>query len=110
MKLSDVVTSTLTTARGETIILTHDTNLPRPIPLVLEYRGARFSEFDYYTQRVHIEGVSEITAGMQDLNGLTSTIIPMEAVWRGSRKFRAWRNGLLPGSGFLSVRRQGTCD
>ena len=59
-KLGDVVTSTLTTARGETIILTHDTNLPRPYSLGFRIQGVLgLAEFDYYTQRVHIEGVSE---------------------------------------------------
>jgi hypothetical protein len=59
-KLGDVVTSTLTTARGETIILTHDTNLPRPYSLGFRIQGVQgLAEFDYYTQRVHIEGVSE---------------------------------------------------
>ena len=59
-KLGDVINSTLTTARGETIILTHDTNLPRPYSLGFRIQGVQgLAEFDYYTQRVHIEGVSE---------------------------------------------------
>ena len=59
-KLGDVVTSTITTARGETIILTHDTNSPRPYSLGFRIQGVQgLAEFDYYTQRVHIEGVSE---------------------------------------------------
>lgn len=59
-KLGDIVSSTITTARGETIILTHDTNLPRPYSLGFRIQGVQgLAEFDYYTQRVHIEGVSE---------------------------------------------------
>ena len=58
--LGDIVTSTLTTARGETIILTHDTNLPRPYSLGFRIQGVQgLAEFDYHTQRVHIEGISE---------------------------------------------------
>jgi predicted dehydrogenase len=59
-KLGDIVTSTITTARGETIILTHDTNLPRPYSLGFRVQGVDgLAEFDYYTKRVHVEGISE---------------------------------------------------
>lgn len=59
-KLGDIVTSTITTARGETIILTHDTNLPRPYSLGFRVQGVDgLAEFDYYTKRVYVEGTSE---------------------------------------------------
>ncbi len=58
--LGDVVTSTITTARGETIIITHDTNLPRPYSLGFKVQGTGgIADFDYFTKRIHIEGQSE---------------------------------------------------
>lgn len=58
--LGDIVTSTLSTARGETIILTHDTNLPRPYSLGFRVQGVKgLAEFDYGIRRVHVEGISE---------------------------------------------------
>jgi len=59
-KLGDIVTSHITTANGQTIILTHDTNLPRPYSLGFRVQGVKgLTEFDYHTRRVHVEGVSE---------------------------------------------------
>ena len=59
-ELGDIVTSTITTARGETIILTHDTNLPRPYSLGFRAQGVDgLVEFDYHTKRVYAEGTSE---------------------------------------------------
>ena len=59
-KLGDIVTSTITTAKGETIILTHDTNLPRPYSLGFRVQGVDgLAEFDYYTKRIYVEGISE---------------------------------------------------
>ncbi len=59
-ELGDIVTSTITTARGETIILTHDTNLPRPYSLGFRVQGVEgLAEFDYHTRRVYVEGKSE---------------------------------------------------
>jgi predicted dehydrogenase len=57
--LGDIVTSTITTANGETIILTHDTNLPRPYSLGFRVQGVEgLAEFDYYNRRVYVEGKS----------------------------------------------------
>lgn len=39
--LGDVVTSILTTARGEQVVLVHDTNLPRPYSLNFEVQGTK---------------------------------------------------------------------
>ena len=59
-KLGDIVTSTISTARGETIILTHDTNLPRPYSLGFRVQGVDgLAEFDYGTKRIYVEGSSE---------------------------------------------------
>lgn len=58
-KLGDIVTSTITTAREETIILTHDTNLPRPYSLGFRVQGVDgLAEFDYGTKRVYVEDIS----------------------------------------------------
>ncbi|WP_299672042.1 Gfo/Idh/MocA family oxidoreductase [uncultured Polaribacter sp.] len=56
-KQGDIITSTIETANGETIIVTHDVNSPRPYSLGFEVQGSQgISEFDYHTQRIHIEG------------------------------------------------------
>lgn len=58
-KLGDIITSHISTANGETIILTHDTNLPRPYSLGFRVQGVKgLAEFDYHTRRIHVEGVS----------------------------------------------------
>lgn len=58
-KLGDIVTTTIATSNGETIIVTHDTNLPRPYSLDFSLQGVKgITEFDEYTPRVYIEGVS----------------------------------------------------
>ncbi len=45
--LGDVVTSTIKTSRGETIIVTHDTNVPRPYSLGFKLQGTNgLIEFD----------------------------------------------------------------
>lgn len=59
-KLGDVITSTLETAMGETLIVTHDCNLPRPYSLGFRVQGTRgLTEFDYHSQRIYVEGESE---------------------------------------------------
>ena len=59
-KLGDVVTSTINTANGETIIVTHDTNLPRPYSLNFEVQGVKgITDFDYGHRRIYIEGTSK---------------------------------------------------
>ena len=59
-ELGDVVTSQINTANGETILVTHDTNLPRPYSLNFEVQGEKgITDFDYHTRRIYIEGISE---------------------------------------------------
>ena len=59
-KLGDVVTSLITTALGETILVTHDTNLPRPYSLNFSVQGTKgITDFDYHTRRIYVEGTSE---------------------------------------------------
>jgi len=58
--LGDVVTTLISTARDETILVTHDTNLPRPYSLNFEIQGEKgITDFDYHTRRIYIEGTSK---------------------------------------------------
>ncbi len=59
-QLGDVVTSTINTAQGQTIILTHDTNTPRPYSLGFRVQGVQgLIDFDYGTRRIYVEGKSD---------------------------------------------------
>ncbi len=59
-ELGDVVTTLINTAKGETILVTHDTNLPRPYSLNFEVQGEKgLADFDYHTRRIYIEGISK---------------------------------------------------
>ncbi|SHG45128.1 Gfo/Idh/MocA family protein [Flagellimonas flava] len=57
-KQGDVITSTLETARGETIIITHDCNLPRPYSLGFRVQGAN-GLWEVDGNRIYVEGKSE---------------------------------------------------
>ena len=58
-KLGDVVTTVINTSNGETIVVTHDTNSPRPYSLDFEVQGTKgIIDFDYPNQRIYIEGES----------------------------------------------------
>lgn len=58
-KLGDVITTTVETSNGETIIITHDCNLPRPYSLGFRVQGVKgLTEFDYHQQRIYVEGIS----------------------------------------------------
>ena len=57
-KLGDVVTTTINTANGETIIITHDTNLPRPYSLGFRVQGTK-GLWEVDGNRIYIEGVSD---------------------------------------------------
>ncbi len=54
----DVITTTLTTALGETIIITHDCNLPRPYSLGFRVQGAK-GLWEVDGRRIYIERRSE---------------------------------------------------
>jgi predicted dehydrogenase len=59
-KLGDVITSTIKTARGETIVITHDCNLPRPKGADFRLQGTDgIIELDYTMQRIYIENESK---------------------------------------------------
>ena len=59
-ELGDVITTQINTAKGETILVTHDTNLPRPYSLNFEVQGEKgIADFDYHTSRIYVEGISK---------------------------------------------------
>jgi predicted dehydrogenase len=58
-KLGDIITTVIKTARGESIVLTHDTNLPRPYSWGFTAHGTRgiwCGQFE--GRRIYIEGKS----------------------------------------------------
>lgn len=62
-KLGDIVTTTIQAANGETILLTHDTNSPRPYNLGFRVQGTQglwqdFSSGALNAGHIYIEGVS----------------------------------------------------
>ncbi len=57
--LSDVVTTLLRTARGETVVVTHDTSSPRPYSRDYLIQGTRGIASKYPQPGIHIEGRSE---------------------------------------------------
>lgn len=57
-KQGDVITSTINTANGETIIITHDCNSPRPYSLGFRVQGAN-GLWEDDGNRIYIEGKSE---------------------------------------------------
>lgn len=57
-KQGDVITSTIETTNGETIIVTHDCNLPRPYSLGFRVQGAK-GLWEVDGDRMYIEGISK---------------------------------------------------
>lgn len=57
-RLGDVVTTSIMTSGGETITLTHDTNLPRPYSLGFRVQGTRGLWMDI-NKSIYIEGRSQ---------------------------------------------------
>ena len=57
-KQGDVITSTIETTNGETIIVTHDCNLPRPYSLGFRVQGSN-GLWEKDGDRIYIEGKSE---------------------------------------------------
>ncbi len=56
-RLGDKITTTIKTSQGETIILHHDTNLPRPYSLGFRVQGTKGIWMDLNSS-LHLEGVS----------------------------------------------------
>ncbi|MCL7762649.1 Gfo/Idh/MocA family oxidoreductase [Polaribacter sp. Z014] len=57
-KLGDIITSTIETTNGESIIVTHDTNSPRPYSLGFRVQGAN-GLWEVDGNRIHIDGKTE---------------------------------------------------
>jgi len=57
-KQGDVITSTIETARGETIIVTHDCNSPRPYSLGFRVQGSQ-GLWEVDGNRIYIEGKAQ---------------------------------------------------
>ena len=57
--LSDVVTTLLRTAGGETVVVTHDTSSPRPYSRDILIQGTNGILRKYPEPRIHLEGRSE---------------------------------------------------
>jgi len=57
-KQGDIITSTIDTANGETIIITHDCNSPRPYSLGFRVQGSE-GIWEVDGNRIYIEGKSE---------------------------------------------------
>lgn len=57
-KMGDVITSTVETANGETIIITHDTTSPRPYSLGFRVQGSQ-GLWEVDGSRIYVEGKSE---------------------------------------------------
>jgi len=57
-KLGDVVTTSISCANGETILLQHDTNLPRPYSLGFRVQGTKGLWMDV-AKGIHVEGTSK---------------------------------------------------
>lgn len=57
-KLGDVVTTSISTINGETILLQHDTNLPRPYSLGFRVQGTRGIWMDV-NQSLMLEGITK---------------------------------------------------
>jgi predicted dehydrogenase len=55
--LGDIVTTVIKTARGETIVVSHDTNLPRPYSLNFRVQGTR-GLWMVDNRSIYLEGVS----------------------------------------------------
>jgi predicted dehydrogenase len=56
-KLGDIVTTSITTINGETIILSHDTNSPRPYSLNFRVQGTNGLWMDDFDS-IYLEGIS----------------------------------------------------
>ena len=77
--LSDVVTTIIRTRREQTIVVTHDTNLPRPYSRNIVLQGTKGVVRKYPEQRIHVEGRSRAHQ-WEDLEGYRTEF--EHPVWR----------------------------
>ena len=66
--LSDVVTTIIKTMNGETIVITHDTSLPRPYSRNIMVQGTKGLVRKYPDPKIYIEGVSKTEDKWEALN------------------------------------------
>ncbi|QCX37513.1 Gfo/Idh/MocA family oxidoreductase [Aureibaculum algae] len=64
-KMGDVITSTIETANGETIIVTHDVHLPRPYSLGFRVQGTK-GLWEKDGDRIYIEGQAKTPHAWDD--------------------------------------------
>ncbi len=78
--LSDIVTTVIRTMNGETIVVTHDTSLPRPYSRNILIQGTRGIVRKYPEQKIYIEGVSKTDDQWESLKDYTEEYL--HPVWR----------------------------
>jgi predicted dehydrogenase len=66
--LSDVVTTLIKTMNGETIVVTHDTSLPRPYSRDILVQGTKGIVRKYPEPKIYIEGVSKTDDQWEPIN------------------------------------------
>lgn len=86
-KLGDVVTTQISCANGETILLQHDTNLPRPYSLGFRVQGTRGLWMDL-NKGMYIEGHTAVTDQWED-----------QAAWLERYDHPLWRRWSSEASG-----------
>ncbi len=80
-KLGDVVTTMIRCANGETVLLQHDTNLPRPYSLGFRVQGTKGIWMDV-NKSLYLEGVSKQAHQWEDAKGyLEKYDHPLWARW-----------------------------
>jgi predicted dehydrogenase len=57
--LGDVISTLIKTNKGQTVLVTHDTNSPRPYSRKILIQGTRGLARKYPEQKIYIEGISE---------------------------------------------------
>jgi hypothetical protein len=77
--LGDVVNTLIRTARGQTVLVTHDTNSPRPYSRKILLQGTKGLVRKYPEQKIHIEGRSPAHR-WEDLEALRAEF--EHPVWR----------------------------
>jgi predicted dehydrogenase len=95
-QLGDIVTTHLKCANGETVLLQHDTNLPRPYSLGFRVQGAKGLWMDV-NNGIYIEGKAAKPHTWDDAKAwLEKYDHPLWARWkRSNRRRRPRRHGLL---------------
>lgn len=95
-KLGDVVTTMISTTNKETILLQHDTNLPRPYSLGFRVQGTKGIWMDV-NKSIYIEGQSAKPHQWEDAKAwLDKYDHPLwKKIWQRCQRSRPWRHGLV---------------